>query len=756
MNTDIAILRSAISGITQLIAGRGLQVTQQGTQAYVTKCPKTHKPVRVNIPHLPDNSSPALVRAIQGFIDHECGHILDTDYAVWHEAEKFAAELGVGQVGFTLWNIVEDTYIERAMAKRFPGTRHNLDQLHQFFVAEITTPSLKKAGSDHAMIFNLLLVPMCRAWAGQPVFEAFMKPLWPLVADEVTKIGALKDRFPGLANSQQCLELAKAVHAALYPPKAKEAALTPAPPPPKPGKEKGEAGESGAPSKDDKAEKGEGKGKKAKPELKPEPKAEEPKDDDAAEDEGLSDDPADDDAPAPGEKEPEAEKDDAKADPADEGDEPADDDGLEGADDAEGKDEDEGPGEPGAGEHDEKAGGEPGEDDGDDAGEGGKISRATPPLEEGEGTWTEEDQKNHLTVEHEKVGDGEGSGGTPDKTLGPTPLIDGSVAGFDEAIAIRISKDAVEASIGSPYLIYTKDFDAIEPYKVSRKFEDYMLTNLEDETRSMVGVMQKDIERMMAARSAVTRVGGFRSGRLRGGALHRLRVSDDRVFERKQTNTSKEVAVTLLVDCSGSMSGGRKINTAMTAAFALSSTLERVGIKHEVLGFTTGTFELEGGEGTPGREIDPERLEEDQRRIGRPYTRTEAIMMPIFKAENERLTSEVKRRFADAPHHMRKRNNIDGESLEYAALRLAGRRADRKVLMVLSDGNPACHGDNWALERHLKAVTAQIEKMGIECIGIGIQDDSVRKFYKKHLVLNDVAQLPALVMGELRRILTAA
>ncbi len=63
-----------------------------------------------------------------------------------------------------------------------------------------------------------------------------------------------------------------------------------------------------------------------------------------------------------------------------------------------------------------------------------------------------------------------------------------------------------------------------------KHYQDAWLTNLDERTRQSVGVMQKDIQRMMAARSQSVKVPGFRTGRLHTAGLHRLAAGDDRVF----------------------------------------------------------------------------------------------------------------------------------------------------------------------------------------------------------------------------------
>jgi cobaltochelatase CobT len=317
-----------------------------------------------------------------------------------------------------------------------------------------------------------------------------------------------------------------------------------------------------------------------------------------------------------------------------------------------------------------------------------------------------------------------------------------------EAIAGMITEDATSGLASSDYRVYTREWDRIEPLPIDEKeYNANWLVKLDEETRHMVGPMQKDIERMMAARSQAVHVPGYRSGRLHGGSLHRLMVKDDRVFRRKQEAPSKETAVTLLVDNSGSMSGP-KMKTAAAVAYALSSTLERVGIAHEVIGFTTHY-------NISGKMKDEYKAEVE--RTGVPYTRVEPIYMPIYKGWDERLTADTKKRFAK----MFSRadflsQNIDGECIRIAAERLMRRREQRKVLIVLSDGSPAC-GSPFPHEitKDCKRAVIEVTKAHIETIGIGILTDCVKRFYPKHVVLNDLAELPKTVMGELKRILAA-
>ena len=107
--------------------------------------------------------------------------------------------------------------------------------------------------------------------------------------------------------------------------------------------------------------------------------------------------------------------------------------------------------------------------------------------------------------------------------------------------------------------------------------------------------------------------------------------------------------------------------------------------------------------------------------------------------------------------HVRLQQNIDGECVRIAATRLSHRTEKRKVMIVLSDGSPACSTHfPGEIASDLHRAVADCAKMKVDLVGLGIMDESVRTYYPKCSVLNNLADLPGAVMGELKRILTAA
>lgn len=404
----------------------------------------------------------------------------------------------------------------------------------------------------------------------------------------------------------------------------------------------------------------------------------------------------------------------------------------------------------------EDSGGGPGEDEGEGEGEG---EPAEPEIDidgdidvedHASSVSEEEKERRPEDKEPEKHESGVRSFGPSDYDGDPKPAstfesIEDSIEDFDSKLAEELSKIASEESKSADYLIYTKELDVVEPMKVGDRgrWDDSMLKMIQDEVDHMVAPLQKDLERAIAARSASTWSAGHRSGRLHSSALARLTTfNDDRAFRRKHVNNSKDVAVSLLVDCSGSMNGA-KIRTAAYAAYGLSSVLDRMNINHEVLGFTT----LKGM---------PPECRTEEKRLDVRYARQQSLYIPVLKSFGERLATENKKRFAALPEVYWLSENVDGESVQIAATRLMQRRESRKILIVLSDGQPACPGDFAALQRHLKKVVKDVERQGVDVLGLGIMSEAPKHYYSKYTLLNNLAELPTTVIGEIKRLLMQA
>ena len=203
----------------------------------------------------------------------------------------------------------------------------------------------------------------------------------------------------------------------------------------------------------------------------------------------------------------------------------------------------------------------------------------------------------------------------------------------------------------------------------------------------------------------------------------------------------KDTVVTLLIDNSGSMRG-RPISIAAISADILARTLERCGVKTEILGFTTRAWK--GGQSREswlgaGRPPQPGRLNDIRhivyKQADEPWRRAKANLGLMMR---EGLLKE----------------NIDGEALLWAHGRLIGRPEDRKILMVISDGAPVDDStlsvnSGSYLERHLRQVIGWIEaRSPVELCAIGIGHD-VTRYYARAVTIMDAEQLGGTMIEQL-------
>ncbi len=203
----------------------------------------------------------------------------------------------------------------------------------------------------------------------------------------------------------------------------------------------------------------------------------------------------------------------------------------------------------------------------------------------------------------------------------------------------------------------------------------------------------------------------------------------------------RDTVVTLLIDNSGSMRG-RPISIAAISADIMARTLERCGVKTEILGFTTRAWK--GGQSreswlAAGRPPSPGRLN-DLRHI-------------LYKAADEPWR-RAKKSLGLMMREGLLKENIDGEALLWAHGRLIARPEERKILMVISDGAPVDDStlsvNNGAyLERHLRQVIGWIENRSpIELCAIGIGHD-VTRYYQKAVTIMDAEQLGGTMIEQL-------
>ncbi|MHC5655580.1 cobaltochelatase subunit CobT [Stappia sp.] len=268
---------------------------------------------------------------------------------------------------------------------------------------------------------------------------------------------------------------------------------------------------------------------------------------------------------------------------------------------------------------------------------------------------------------------------------------------------------------------------------------DKQLTNLQ----GAVARLANRLQRKLLAQQNRSWMFDLEEGLLDTARLMRVVIDPHQplAFKQESDINFRDTVVTLLLDNSGSMRG-RPITVAATCADILARTLERCGVKVEILGFTTRAWK--GGQSreawlAAGKPAQPGRLN-DLRHI-------------VYKS-------------ADAPWRRARRNlglmmregllkeNIDGEALDWAHKRLLGRPEQRKILMMISDGAPvddctlSVNPGNY-LEKHLRYVIDEIEtRSPVELIAIGIGHD-VTRYYSRAVTIVDAEELAGAMTDQL-------
>ena len=270
-----------------------------------------------------------------------------------------------------------------------------------------------------------------------------------------------------------------------------------------------------------------------------------------------------------------------------------------------------------------------------------------------------------------------------------------------------------------------------------------MLDRHMENVTSVVGKLANRLQRKLMAHQNRSWDFDLEEGILDAAKLHRVVTQPLSALSYKQEQDTKfrDTVVTLLLDNSGSMRG-RPITIAAVTADILARTLERCGVKVEILGFTTRAWK--GGQSRElwqqaGKPAAPGRLNDLRHIIYKP---ADVPWRRARKSLGLMLREGILK------------ENIDGEALLWAHERLLGRNEDRRIMLVISDGAPVDDStlsvnSGSYLERHLREVIAYIEgRSPIELLAIGIGHD-VTRYYRRAVTITDVDQLGGAVVGQL-------
>lgn len=754
---EVQDFRDCVKRVVAMLSGKQIPVAERGNEAYV-RYNRRGEPVLVNIPSIPDDASPTLMNAVRGFLDHEVAHILFTEPKVAMQMRERGKAPSTG-----LWNALEDVFIERRMGQVFNGTRRNLLAtqslvIDKYFRNKIPEAVLACHGDQRELFLKFFLCPVVRAWDGQSPFIDFMEEHWRLIERPVAllKEHGIDVAVRNMSNTEDCVKVAAAIAQIMQDMKDKPEGKLPElkSSARKPSESKDESEET--PESGDEPFHGDSASKPAKGEGDDK----EEREDDASEEEdsGGSDlsDSLDKDLPTHVKDISDTESKYTEAGHEESGDTPESDAiGMKSSDSDTDDDGSNGTGAPRPGDGIR-------EDTDDSDGDGGEDSDTD------RGETEEEDVEGKENKDGAEVPKDSESGFVPapdEMTLEEAlkaldEMEDGIGEMTEDALSATISKELMSVS-PSDYRPYDRSYDFIglidgaeEHVKRTRKTfgaipmhspvdryrmvpEGRKLFELKIEKYLSAGVsstLAKDLERAIASRNRVQFIPGQRRGRIHGASLYRLAMNDDRVFRKKEDHRAVNACVQQVIDLSGSMDGV-KIQLALASAYTIADALDRINVPNIITGFTTF--------GSPDYET----------RSKRGFTRFEALMLPIIKNWNEKANSpEIRARMGCVCETFPLLNNVDGESIAQLATLFAGRMEDKKIMLVMSDGEPCATGSGF--HQHLRTVTKEIETLSdIDLMAIGILTDEPRRFYKNYALVNSVEELGPSVVTELSRII---
>lgn len=212
---------------------------------------------------------------------------------------------------------------------------------------------------------------------------------------------------------------------------------------------------------------------------------------------------------------------------------------------------------------------------------------------------------------------------------------------------------------------------------------------------------------------------GQKKGKI-GKNLHRTCIPNageygSKVFKKKVSNLSLDVSVGLLIDMSGSMRRDDKYIHAAKAVLLLNDAIGKLSIPMKIVGFT-------------------EKDDGPHHYVYKEY---------MNKVGNEHMLDAL------ASGYVELEENADGESLLWMYNDIRRRDSARKIIIVLSDGDPAGHRSG--IRDFTTRVSKAIQKKGdVELYGIGIMSTSVRQFYKNNVVIKDASELEAALINVIK------
>jgi len=254
--------------------------------------------------------------------------------------------------------------------------------------------------------------------------------------------------------------------------------------------------------------------------------------------------------------------------------------------------------------------------------------------------------------------------------------------------------------------------------------EDEMKERYHDISGPLLHI-SKLLQRSVSQQLKDKRSGGKMTGLLMGRRLdaHALPRNDGRVFYKNALpNETPELAVGLLLDESGSMGGGERATYARATAIILYDFCRSLKIPIMVYGHSTG------------------------------YSRSGHDIDLYSYAEFDEIGGDDRYRLMDISA---RGGNRDGAALRFVAEQLAKRPEEVKMLILVSDGQPADSGyGGTAAEEDLRGIKREYTRKGVLFVAAAIGDDraNIERIYgDSFLDITDLSKLPVALTNVVKR-----
>ena len=236
--------------------------------------------------------------------------------------------------------------------------------------------------------------------------------------------------------------------------------------------------------------------------------------------------------------------------------------------------------------------------------------------------------------------------------------------------------------------------------------------------------ISKQLQRSIEKQLKESQRGSKQTNLLFGRRLdsHGLHRNDGKVFYKNNLPSKIELAVGLLVDESGSMYCGDRATYARAAALILYDFCDSLGVPVTVYGHSTS------------------------------YPTGKSVVELYSYAEFDSIDNLDRYRIMDIQS---RDSNRDGAALRFVAEKLLKRPEQAKLLILVSDGQPADYGySGSAAEEDLRGIKQEYTRKGITFVAAAIGDDkpSIERIYgDSFLDITDLNQLPTKLTSVVKR-----